>query len=302
MKQEKDFSVIIPHKDSIHTLKRLFDSIPLSDRIEIILVDNSLIPITKDDIGINRDYKLLWSNPSRYAGGARNVGIDKAIGKWLIFADADDYFEENAFAEFYSEYNSKADVIYYKMTGIYLDTGEYSSRGESYSLLVKNYIEKGEEMSLRMKFISPCAKMVRREFIVNNNIYYDEVCASNDVMFSTKLGFYAKNIQARDSVVYVATVSKGTLTKRRDFEVIHSRYLVTLERNKFLRSHFLNEYQSIVLHLLYQSLGCGLSKLFVLLIESIRYRQNIFLGFSKLYSGTIKFLRSEKNNSKYIVK
>ena len=36
-----DISVIIPHRNSIKTLDRLFDSIPVSDRIEIILVDNS---------------------------------------------------------------------------------------------------------------------------------------------------------------------------------------------------------------------------------------------------------------------
>lgn len=297
-----DFSVIIPQRNSIQTLPRLFDSIPVSDRIEIILVDNTPTPVTKEDIGIKREYKLLWSEPSRHAGGARNVGLEAATGKWLIFADADDYFTEGAFDKFYESFNSNADVIYYKMTGIYPETGEYSKRGEPYSLLVTNYLKDGIENTIRLKFISPCAKMVRRLFVQENNIRYDEVRASNDAMFATIIGYYAKSIEAIDFEVYVATVSKGSLTKRRDFDVIHSRYLVALRRNQFLKQHGLRDYQSMVIHFLYQSRVFGVSALFKMLKEAVYYRQNIFYNTGKLFSGYKRYLKSEKKDSDYLVK
>ena len=106
MNDNFSFSVIIPHRDSVKTLKRLFDTIPCNPDIEIVLVDNSDFPITKEDVNINRDYKLCWADPKRFAGGARNVGIENAHGKWLVFADADDYFTPNAFDDFYKFANS----------------------------------------------------------------------------------------------------------------------------------------------------------------------------------------------------
>lgn len=297
-----DFSVIIPQRNSIQTLPRLFDSIPVSGRIEIIVVDNTPTPVTKEEIGIDREYKLLWSAPSRHAGGARNVGLEAASGKWLIFADADDYFTEGAFDKFYESIHSDADVIYYKMTGIYPETGEYSSRGEPYSLLITNYLQDGNEKTLRLKYISPCAKMVRREFVLENSIFYDEVRASNDAMFATKIGYFAKSIEAVDYEVYVATESKGSLTKRRDFEVIHSRYLVALRRNQFLKQHGIKDYQSMVIHFFYQSKDYGFSKLWLMLKEAWQYKQNIFINTSKLIPGFRRYLKSEKKNAKYIVK
>ena len=50
------------------------------------------------DFGPYVDKILLKEN--RTAGGARNEGIKIAKGKWVIFADADDYFEPNAFSSF----------------------------------------------------------------------------------------------------------------------------------------------------------------------------------------------------------
>ena len=46
----KDISLIIPHRDSVGLLKKLFDSIPLRDSIEIILVDNSPNKISKSEV------------------------------------------------------------------------------------------------------------------------------------------------------------------------------------------------------------------------------------------------------------
>ena len=80
--EQIEISVIIPHKDSLDCLPRLLNSIQLSETIEIIVVDNSPIPISRDDIKTDRKYKLLYSDPKRYAGGARNVGLEEATGKF----------------------------------------------------------------------------------------------------------------------------------------------------------------------------------------------------------------------------
>lgn len=297
------FSIIIPHRNSIHFLPKLFSSIPQSDDIEIILVDNSPTPCTKEEIGIERDYLLLYSEPARGAGGARNVGIENAQGKWLIFADADDYFSDGAFDTFYSKMNSDADIVYTCMSGIYIDTGEYSKRGDSYTNLVRGYLNGTKpEMELRLRFASPCSKMVRSEFVIRYNIRYDEVPAGNDMYFSMLSGYYAERVEAIDAITYIATVSKGSLTKQRNLSVIESRYRVFLRYNKFLKEHNLSTYQYSIMYFLKMSIKFGLSHFIRFIGLLIKYRQNPFVNCTN-WLNTFRKVRSlDKQESRYITK
>lgn len=290
----KDFSIIIPHRDSIITLKKLLKTIPVSNRVEVIVVDNSLIPINKDEVGINRDYQLLFSEPTRGAGGARNVGIENANGNWLIFADADDYFTDDAFEIFNSQVDSEAEVVFFGMGGVYIDTGERSDRGDVYTKLVRNFLEDDDkEINIRLNFSSPCSKMINHNLVKRHHIQFDEVVASNDVYFSLLTGFYAKTISAVDKIIYIATVSRGTLTKRRDYEVIKARFLVTLRYNKFVKEHKYSNYQSSIMFFLKHSLSFGLSKTMEFMKLLIVYKQNPFIGYKRWFK-TYK-LSKERN-------
>lgn len=298
---EIDFSVIIPHRDSLYSLPKLFNTLPGSEKIEIILVDNSTVSIKKEDIDTCKNFKLIYSSPERGAGGARNKGIEHANGRWLIFVDADDYLPNDAFETFYSQFESNAELIYFGMDGIYTDTNERSDRGDIYTQLVKDYLSgKKSEMDIRLGFSSPCSKMVRRELIERHNICYDEVVASNDVYFSLLTGYYAIKIDAVDKVTYIATVSRGSLTKRRDYNVIKSRFLVSLRRNQFLRGHNLSKHQGSIMIYLFQVRQFGLRKMFEFLKLLINYRQNPFIGASRWVKTFFSYKIKEKRDSRYI--
>ena len=303
MNLTKDITIIIPHKDSVVYLTQLFSTLPISDRVEIILVDNSIQPIKREDINTDKEFVLLYSDPIRGAGGARNVGIENAHGTWLVFADADDYFTNDAFETFNQYKDCDADLIYFCMNGIYMDTGEYSTRGEPYTNLVRRYIN-GEinEEQIRLNFSSPCSKMVRTDLVRKYRIKFDEVLASNDVFFSTLVGYYAHKILAVDKVTYIATVTKGSLTKRKDYSVISSRFQVYLRRNKFLRMHGLGKYQSSVMYLIYELLS--LKKIYIIYViyNIIKYKQNPFVGMNNWLKSYKKYLNKRNLEKKYIVK
>ena len=189
------FSVIIPHRSSIETLSKLLGTIPNNRQIEIIVIDNSLIPVTKGEINTDREYTLLYSAPERGAGGARNVGIEHARGEWLIFADADDFFEKDAFNVFYKYRDSDAELIYFCAKSEYIDTGEQASRGDSYTALVNGYVDGYvSEEKIRLGFSVPWCKMVKHSLVKKYNIRFDEVVASNDLYFSMLVGFYVTKI------------------------------------------------------------------------------------------------------------
>lgn len=298
-----DYSIIIPHCNSVELLQKLLSTIPDSPDCEILVVDNSPTKISKKAIDSDRRINLLYSDPSLGAGGARNVGIENAHGKWLIFADADDYFSDEAFDTFYSKINSEAEIIYTCMGGIYLDSGEKSDRGDGYTNMVRKYI-KGEipETDLRFKFSSPCCKMVSHDLVKRHNLRYDEVTASNDMFFSMQCGYYAKKIEAVDAVTYIATVSRGTLTKRRDYAVISARYGVNLRYNSFLKTHGYPEYQRSILNLALSLCKMGIKPAWEALYLLVKYRQNPFIGYQNWLTTIKQKHKSEEKDKKYIVK
>ena len=299
-----DFSVIIPHRHSLGTLPKLLSSIPNDpERIEIIIVDNSDMPISDADIKTDRKVKLLYSDKARGAGGARNEGIEHATGEWLVFADADDFFTPEAFALFSSYVGSEFDVVYFSMGGMYLDTGEPSDRGDGYAKLISAYKDgKVSEKKFRYSFPSPCCKMVRAQMVQEHHIRYDEVTASNDVFFATNIGYYARKIEVRENVVYIATVSRGTLTRRRDEKVIAARLYARLHTNAFLKEKGEGEYQYSVMIWLVEALKIRFSFFVSCLKEVVRFKQNPFIGYRNWFKTFRRVQKTEKKEKKYITR
>ena len=304
MNYTKDFSVVVPvWRGAIKCLPRLFDSIPEKDGVEIIVVDNSPNPISRDEIDSQREVLLLHSAPERHAGGSRNDGIACAKGKWLLFADADDFYAPNAFDVFYSKIDSDSDIIYTGMGGIYQDTGELSDRGHEYADMVHKYcIGKANESLLRFHFSSPCCKMVSHKLIDEYNIRFDEIKASNDIFFSLTSGYYAKTIDAVDTITYIATVSKGSLTQRRDFDVISARLYAMMHCNQFLKKHGLKKEQRSIMHQLYEARYFSLSQKWNLFKMILKFRQNIFVGWKRWANSFLEVRKRDKLDNKYIVR
>lgn len=298
----KDISIIIPFKGSVETLPRLFNTIPEDNNIEIILVENSNNPLTKEQIGIQREYILLNANESRYAGGARNVGVAEASGKWVVFADADDFFEYKAFSIISKYINSEYDLVYFGCDSVYDDTLAKSDRHIIFNNIVQRLQSKEiDKLEARLNYVVPWGKMIKKELIERNNILFDEVIAANDVMFSVQCGYYAQSFFFDPGVVYVVTTRKGSLSNKWNQSILTSRFNVGLRRNKFLRDHSLGKHQISVMIYLYKALKLSPALFLKFIVLSIKYRQNLFVGCRGWMKTYIKKKKEEKNNKKYIV-
>lgn len=91
-----NYSIIIPHKNIPVLLQRCLSSIPRRNDIQVIVVDDnsdlqmvdfSSFPGLEDPF-----VEVVFTKEGKGAGYARNIGLDKVKGKWLLFIDADDYF------------------------------------------------------------------------------------------------------------------------------------------------------------------------------------------------------------------
>lgn len=94
-------SIIIPLHNGedtiIRAVKSVINSRLYGDLIEIIIVENGStdqsFKISQKLATENSNIRVLKSDKG--TSFARNVGIEKSKGKWLIFLDADDYLFES---------------------------------------------------------------------------------------------------------------------------------------------------------------------------------------------------------------
>lgn len=236
------FSVIVPHYNSVSQLNRLIESIPVDDSIQLIVIDDKSTENTAPvESAVNLRGGLFLHNTTdiKGAGTCRNLGLKQTIGKWLLFADADDYFLEGAFDILKNYSDAIEDIIYFSPISRYSDTGEAAKRHIPFEKLVRDYIETSSansEMLLRYKFMVPWSKMIRNEMIKENRITFDEVPASNDVMFSMKTAYHARTIAASSQQIYCVTCASDTLTTKRSEANYWARAEVFIDRYHYLKN------------------------------------------------------------------
>jgi glycosyltransferase involved in cell wall biosynthesis len=218
----KNYSIIIPHKNTPKLLRRCLDSIPRRDDVQIIVIDDNSDPdIVNFENFPGLDEPLvdvIFTKEGKGAGFARNLGITKATGKWLLFADADDFF--NSFInEILDEYiNSNADIVYFKHNCVDSDKYTPANRCEHFIKYIDYWLlsKKKADVFLRYRHTSVWARLHKTELIGKYCISFDEVMIANDVTFAYLTGFYASSIHADMRILYCTTIRQGSIRHKKE--------------------------------------------------------------------------------------
>ena len=123
MKEKFIYSVIIPHYHIPDLLIRCLKSVPVRSDTEILVVDDFSPDFEKTKTQIEVEFKgrelKFFSTGKRSGPGiARNIGIENASGKWLVFMDADDFFSDSA-DDIFNEYaDAEADIVFCHMKAV----------------------------------------------------------------------------------------------------------------------------------------------------------------------------------------
>ncbi len=209
---EIKYSIVIPHYNSDGALARLLDSIPIRRDIRIIVVDDMTDDGSFDRISGNAKYTHVVFerlDKKRYAGGARNQGLSLATGKWVLFADADDYFASDAFEKLDRHSAASEDIVIFKAQAVMEQTKLRSRRNDNNLFF---HLMGGVVGALGN--VSPCAKLFDRQFLENNHLKFNEVIMSDDVFFGRTAALAAEKIKFIDCVVYTVTESDDSLSKQ----------------------------------------------------------------------------------------
>ena len=240
------FSIIIPHHNIPDLLRRCIDSIPQRDDLEVIVVDDHSDPaiVDFDNLpGRERPDVTILHNTSRVAGTARNTGIEAAKGRWLIFADADDFFTYG-FRSMLDKYaDSDADIVYLFASSLDGETYYHNSKTERRERHIRKFFKMhldGDpmgEVMLRYAWGEPWSKMFRREMVVAHGIRFDATPIHEDTLFAYTAGHHARKIAVDAHCAYCVTYRAGSLSLTVSEDKLLARVAVFARKERFMRDN-----------------------------------------------------------------
>lgn len=221
---QMNFTVIIPHKNLPLLLERLLKSIPERDDLEIIVVDDHS---DKDVVNFDcfpgkcrKNFLLLSNEGERGAGHARNYALPYARGRWVLFADSDDFFN-SGFDAFLNDYmNCDADIVYFNANSVDTETYAPSDRADHVHDFFCEYNknQKKGELIMRHMFTEPWCKMIKRNLIESYSISFDDTTIHEDVKFACMIGLYATAVIIDSRQLYCVTSRLGSLSRTHTHE------------------------------------------------------------------------------------
>ncbi|WP_159020231.1 glycosyltransferase [Algibacter sp. L3A6] len=211
-------SIIVPVYNVQDYLKKCLDSLFNQDietnEYEVITVndgstDNSLI-ILKELKDIYPSIKI-FTQKNQGLSGARNTGIEKASGDYILFVDSDDYILKNSLkliVDIAEERN--LDILEFGAEGISeTDSTVYISQSSTLKKILT-----GEEYLANISYMSSaCNKLYNRMFLNNKNLRFMKGVYIEDIEFNTRAVYKATRIEAIDTIVAHFLQREGSITR-----------------------------------------------------------------------------------------
>lgn len=313
-----EVSIIVPVYNNEKYLKQCLDSIinQTFKDIEIILVDDGSTDKSAsicDEYAKKDNRILIIHSENNGVSNARNIGIDKSQGKFIMFCDSDDWLENDYIESHYNNMISKnVDIVH---SGIYRNfyKNNILKKNEAAGVSSELYIQKSDLHkyleyileTMEGPFLTSYAKIYKSDIIKNNNIYFD-----TKMIFHEDFDFTLRYLQLTESIYiskdikyyYRAILGNQGLSKRNKANVIYevSKYhkelnnlIKPLEYSKNLRDYIeykFVEYYKLVLKKLIM-IENDISKSERDEILSLLIKDNEFCEFVEYTKNTIRFYK-----------
>ncbi len=205
--------------------------------LEILLIDDC----STDESGLKCDkyaqedcrVKVFHFSINKGPSAARNYGISKAQGEWIIFVDADDWLEKRCVEEVLKyAYLYSADVVIWNLINhignkeIYekaLEGKERIFQGSEISYLQNMLLTmRSETGTSALELTGPVCKLYKVDLL--NNLFFPE-----DINFGEDICFVMQVFQAAQKIVYIEgffyhrTVLKNSLSYKIDYNISERR-------------------------------------------------------------------------------
>lgn len=213
-------SVIVPIYNVEKYLDRCINSIVIQTykNIEIILVDDGSpdrCPEICDSWEKRDDRIVVIHKENGGLSDARNVGLKRATGKYILYVDSDDYIVEDACERFMNVVEDE-DIIIGEATIIESDNIIH----RVHTNLSENKVYTGGEYSkLAIRkgewFAAACYNMYRREYLLENNLFFVKGILHEDNEFLPRLFLPAKKVKYLNYEFYKYIIREDSICSKK---------------------------------------------------------------------------------------
>lgn len=231
-------SIIVPIYNVEKYLERCISSLinQTYKNIEIILVndgstDNSLIICEKyKDI----DSRIILVNKEN--GGlsdARNKGLLKVTGEYILFVDSDDYIEKDTCMKFIKILTSVSPDIVVG-NGFRVENNKMelikTLNSKKLNLSGKEYLKR--ELKNNSMKMMVWLNLYKKQFLLENNLYFKKGIFHEDEEFMPRVFLKAKNVLITDFIFYYYVIRENSITTKRDqVSNLEHMYRICLDLN-----------------------------------------------------------------------
>lgn len=229
------YSVIIPAYNAEKTLKRCLDSLVriIRDDVELLVINDG----SSDRTGkICLEYVEKYRNVRYFfkdnggVSSARNLGLDKAEGKYVLFVDSDDFVEKDYFYILDETLIADPDFSIFGKTvynGITFVLQPIENCSAFSCIEATQILSKGLERQL---LNSPVSKVFKRNLIEENKLRFDErLLIGEDKVFVVQYIMHASTVIMVNKPIYVVSIENNESLSRKKREDLCSYILLEHE-------------------------------------------------------------------------
>jgi len=213
------FSIIIPVYNVEQYLRDCLDSVVMQTYpdYEVICVNDGSTDGSQE---ILMEYEKNYSQitvitqQNKGLSGARNAGIRAAQGDYLFFLDSDDWIEPDALKTLAEKQNGE-DLVCFNGRRVF-ENGmtEEPDAGVSESCLSGwEYYIKYALLTRKFHFVCTVLRLYRREYLLKNNLFFEEGIYHEDNLFTPIACYYAQSAKVIPDCLYIYRIREGSITQ-----------------------------------------------------------------------------------------
>lgn len=208
---EIDLSIIVPAYNAESTIEKCVESViqqKVSFQYELIIINDGSTDNTKEIIKKYEDSHIkLINQENRGFSGARNRGIDEAVGRYLMFLDSDDYLIGNCIQKMMETMKEEdADVV----QGSYFSFDEEKGTKQLSNLKKRIVVDEPRKLVANPGY--PWAKIFKKELF--DNLRFPLDVWFEDTIVCMILYRLSKKIVVMDEIVYAYRINYNGITQK----------------------------------------------------------------------------------------